>query len=220
MDNFEFINSSDRMFKMLKKYSEYCIKHIDDFRSSVVYEQYGIGGETIHRGYYCPSKIEDIVVGNARRGRITKRKEDIDNPDYIYGFDKENRLITVRKQCEFEMIIYTEHSEIGLTFWESDKSIMLISECCYCNEKIKSYTLCNYNPYMNSFLEILTENYEYMENKMIVDRFGLYPMGKTHVRFDFTVENGYLKSYTVNEIGNEESIWRDRVLKVRIKRAV
>ncbi len=33
----------------------------------------GLGGELMHRGYYCPSLIEDVVVGNTKRGRISKR---------------------------------------------------------------------------------------------------------------------------------------------------
>ena len=38
----------------------------------VMYKEYALNGETIHRGYYCPSPIRDIVISNCNRGRLLK----------------------------------------------------------------------------------------------------------------------------------------------------
>ncbi|MEH6949139.1 hypothetical protein V7068_19130, partial [Bacillus sp. JJ634] len=63
--------------------------------------EYLKGGETIHRGYYCPSPILDLIVGNAKRGRLLKRKPDFGKFTYEYGFDIDNRMIRVREVNEF-----------------------------------------------------------------------------------------------------------------------
>jgi ferredoxin-thioredoxin reductase catalytic subunit len=63
--------------------------------------EYSKGGETIHRGYHCPSLVLDLIVGNAKRGRLLKRKPEFGKYSYEYGFDIENRLIRVRGVNEF-----------------------------------------------------------------------------------------------------------------------
>ena len=49
------------------------IERVINETSQKVYSyKYGIGGQNLHRGWYCPSIIYDIVIGNASRGRIVK----------------------------------------------------------------------------------------------------------------------------------------------------
>lgn len=47
--------------------------------------QYTIGGETLHRGYYCPSLIKDIVIGNCNRGRLVRNTKKAKKITYEYG---------------------------------------------------------------------------------------------------------------------------------------
>ncbi len=44
-------------------------------------------------GYFYPSIIEDLVVGNLKRGRLYKTAE---NPRYIYDFDVEGRILRIQ----------------------------------------------------------------------------------------------------------------------------
>ena len=45
----------------------------DQIDKTVVRREQSSGGECMHRGYYCPSIIEDIVIGNIKRGRLIKK---------------------------------------------------------------------------------------------------------------------------------------------------
>lgn len=58
----------------------------------------GKGDECIHRGYYCPSLIKDIVIGNCKCGGIIKRRTAKSERDlsYEYGFC-DDQLIFVRQ---------------------------------------------------------------------------------------------------------------------------
>ena len=59
-------------------------------------EEKSRGGENIHRGFYCPSLIQDIVVGNCKRGSLCKSN----NPKatYTHYFDSNNNHIATRQQ--------------------------------------------------------------------------------------------------------------------------
>ena len=74
--------------------------------------EYSVGESALHRAYYCPSLILDIIHGNTKRGRATKKKPI--GTDYVYGFDCENRLITVDRGNQRETILYDGCYELGL----------------------------------------------------------------------------------------------------------
>lgn len=40
----------------------------------IIKVEYTKGGETIHRGFYCPSLVKDLIVGNLKRGKLLKKK--------------------------------------------------------------------------------------------------------------------------------------------------
>lgn len=61
--------------ELLSLYREYepCYDKLFDYaQSAICSTEYGRGGEFFHRGYYCPSPILDIIVGNANRGKLIK----------------------------------------------------------------------------------------------------------------------------------------------------
>ncbi|XEC94050.1 hypothetical protein AB6A23_22320 [Paenibacillus tarimensis] len=41
---------------------------------NIVRLAYSKGGEVIHRGFYCPSPVMDIIIGGMKRGRLFKKK--------------------------------------------------------------------------------------------------------------------------------------------------
>ena len=96
----------------------------------VVRTEYGIGGETLHRGYYCPSLIFDIVVGNVKRGRITSNPVYKKRAEYVYGFDRDNRLIVAEHPYGKEIISYDGTTVVGCEFSENGE-IEIYSECIY-----------------------------------------------------------------------------------------
>lgn len=204
--NVSFSEEAANFLKIIEAYRSQYLECFNEAASKVSFEQYGRGGECLHRGYYCPSIVQDIVIGRSNRGRLLKRlgaKE----PDFIYGFDENRQLRTVRRSFLREVIIRQNDSEIGIGISNYDNRIETVSECKYDGGKIKSYALCTCNMYDAEFDKILSvdkELYNYSDGKMSVDMFQLMSKISNHVRYNFPVEDGYLTSYTYEEFNGEE----------------
>lgn len=197
---------------------------LDFFNLKVTHRQYGLGGECLHRGYYCPSKIYDIVVGNVNRGIITKQKPVDRAPNFVFGFDSQNKLILVEQPGLSEIIYYKESFEIGIAI-SDDMKIQSLSECRFFGEKIKSYNYYLLDPYEKKVVERNEENYTYFKNQVQVDWSRSTVIDKTlvqqHEKYTFSIEDGYLASYSVQDLnGLEKTACNNRLFKVRLKRKI
>lgn len=134
--------------ELLGLYAEcepYYEKFFEDTQRAVCSIEYGRGGEFFHRGYYFPSPIFDLVIGNANRGKLLKRPRKDAIYDYIYYKDKDGNLIMVDKNlgdtdadkelCYREFIIKSGSREIAPCF-NFDKFLDQIN--------IASFSLCEY----------------------------------------------------------------------------
>lgn len=83
-----------RLFDLYDKY----LYSYDELRKKALaetcYREYSKGGESMHRGYYCPSPVYDLLVGNVNRGRLLKRRPAV-NYDYIYYLNEARQIIMV-----------------------------------------------------------------------------------------------------------------------------
>lgn len=83
-----------RLFDLYDKY----LYSYDELRKKALaetcYTEYSKGGEGTHRGYYCPSPVIDLVIGNVSRGRLLKRRPAA-NYDYIYYLNEARQIIMV-----------------------------------------------------------------------------------------------------------------------------
>ena len=70
-------------------------------KANVVTVKYGSGSTCLPRGYFCPSRVFDIVYGNVTRGRLLKTKPRTKIPTYRYGFDENGKLITAEEFDEW-----------------------------------------------------------------------------------------------------------------------
>ena len=140
MNDVDLTNTYEKLMKVIAdvNLNSNVEKILEQFNSKVIHKQYGFGGELLHRGYYCPSKIFDIVVGNVSRGKITKKMPVGRDPSFTFGFDSQNRLILVEQPGLSEIIYYKEQSEIGIAI-SDDMTIQSLSECHFLGEKIDSY---------------------------------------------------------------------------------
>ena len=96
MNNMYFSAECSRIESLIKEYLPKCKELFENFSTQVVTKQYCYAGD-IHRGYYNPSLIEDIIVGNTKRGRLTKKINPHCTQGYVYGFNKQSELITITK---------------------------------------------------------------------------------------------------------------------------
>ena len=168
------ITECRKITEIANYYHPLCNRIFNDYQTKISKKEYCVGGECIHRGYYCPDIISDIVIGSLTRCRLYKNIVP-NNPTYVYGFDKNGNLLTVQKKdengyCEYEIIIPDNQKEIGITFsvFEGQTEITCISVCEYKEGRIISYNNFLIYSFDNSVTEFKSHNYEYSESNMSV----------------------------------------------------
>lgn len=179
-------------------------KRIAEYEESVNIHQYAVGGECIRRGYYCPSPIRDIVIGNCKRGRIIKNLARVKQRIlYDFGFcDDKLLLIKNRGQLTTEYIAHSEGKQIGYTF-DKNMALITVSECIYAGDRLLCYLLADLLPSGN-LSSCEKELYEY-ENGQLQTATWYYQISSicTHNKFVFSHDSeGYLSSYKCIEFAN------------------
>ncbi|MCF2941899.1 hypothetical protein L1N85_26625 [Paenibacillus alkaliterrae] len=207
---------------------EYADK-LSELRASVEKEvvrlEYSKGGETIHRGYYCPSPVLDLIVGGKKRGRLFKKKiPEFGSYSYEYGFDKDDRLIRVKGINEFttpnsrfdeEYLIYRKNIVYGVEFDHLGK-LHVVSKCAYNNGNIIKYeqSVC----WMEIDADLYYEEYTYENNKLsevhvfynIEPLLGIYSESRYLVDQD---EDAKIIRLTGGKIVND--VWQKDVYEIR-----
>lgn len=209
----------------------------DEIRQNVKKITYGIGGETMPRGYYCPSLICDIVAGNVRRGRICHTVPTGTVPSAYYGFDGQNRLITIDRPFEKTCLIRDAAIERGFTL-DGVGEIQSVSECVYSAAgQIQKYSEFLFLDPEQTVTEFSIEEYTYLEDVLTVDRYHFFHfdhLGPTdpnisqkpiieHTRYIFKIADDRLRSYTVEKYCDGKrvpDIWDDRVFQVYAHRKI
>ena len=161
----------------------------------------------LHRGYYCPSPVYDLIVGNTHRGKLLNRITSRSKPSHAYGFDDNKQLLW----CDFinngnvsmsEYLVYRDHVIYGITF-DSTGHIRLVTEEVYQNSTFIQYTRC-LCPTLNGTpqcVELLREEYTYDEAGIRSSTWYKYihasdlPTVFKSTEFSFQREDGYIVSY-------------------------
>lgn len=115
-------------------------KHIGDLVAEAIetssHKAFGKGYHNVQRGYYCFDPLVDIIITNARRGRLVK-EEPIGN-HYSYWYDPSGRLSLIQNYQQSggsssiwnELLIYIKGYRIGITCKENcDSPIGVTLEC-------------------------------------------------------------------------------------------
>lgn len=173
------------------------------------------GTSDLHRGFYCPSLVYDIVIGNVKRGKPLKRMTTRSKQYYIYGFDQNDQMVWCKVYYSgihtyTEYFIYEGNSRYGFML-DKQNCLHVATQEQFENGKIVSflYGLCCGFGGELVWNELRQEDYHYDGNGLqFCDWFCMRPMllRLEHERYMFERENGYLKRYYVEElIGFEET---------------
>ena len=105
-------------------------------------QEYAKGGATIHRGFYCPSPILDIIAGGCDRGHLIKKPNSRSTFNYLYRKAGDKLKIIDRFDqlgdnafclCEREFIIENRSETVapmyGMTF--DIHNLSFLSLCRY-----------------------------------------------------------------------------------------
>lgn len=198
----EAIKQCDRIKCVIKKYeNEY--DNLIKIKKEIKRIQFSRNGSTIHRGYYCPSPIYDIIVGNASRGRLTKNEQ---STGFKYYYDDNNMVLAEsyedRQLYASEIILNKGEKELGLSYDNYGK-LSLISECKTSDGRISEYTKCLYLYTSKEIIDYHNEKYYYNNGLLESTKWielNLDIMLLNHREYRFNHEkNGYLSSYLMFE---------------------
>lgn len=164
----------------------------EELSAQTVRQEFSRGGEVIHRGYYCPSPVQDLVIGNNGRGKLLKGKPKTP-PSFTYGFNADGELITVSSASRGkECIFRTGDYELGvsrLSFSEVDSFVHLIAETRYRENRVSDVTI--YSLFFGHVTDFLKEVYTYTEEGLKVADYYFYT--------DFTNHSSELKSVILRD---------------------
>ncbi len=193
--------------------SEEVLKIKEDILKSCVSYKFGIGGANLPaRGYYCPSLIMDIVVGNCSRGRLVCKPKITTRPDFKYGFTEKGELVYIEnfyegKKVSSEYILREKDTITGFAFTDEDVLINYSREN-YENGRLVSYSLVFYDEMFGEAHSLHNETYNMNDRRMTASLFDYEPKhGRSSSScrgeyYCFDIDNdGYLTSYYLSENG-------------------
>jgi trehalose/maltose hydrolase-like predicted phosphorylase len=144
--------------EILEMFNEYCDKfqtiaqqdvstfdkQYNGLKRLVVSEEV-CSGSDMHLGYYNPSPVEDIVIGNVHRGKILKKTTARTKITHKYGFDCNGKLLIIQDYINNENIIVDYQDKtvmyIGIRDEFGNKYVSSIAECKYDqHQRISQYT--------------------------------------------------------------------------------
>lgn len=197
-----------------------------ELKGKITRYEFASGGQGLHRGFYCPSPILDIITGNLSKGKLLKTLTAKSKPTYTFGFDQQNALVIVENGLEKEIILHKEKLETGIKFSDS-LAISAITECVYQNGKICAYLVGSYDSINRRVVNSYQETYTYLNDLLSIvkttqfESFMRPPILKQE-EYHFQQDSaGFLSSYTVTEFDRGEikkSVWEGHSFKVNIKR--
>lgn len=196
----------------LQQYEE-ILKIKDGILKSCVSFKYGIGGANLPaRGYFCPSLIMDMVVGNCSRGRLVCKPKSTTRPDFKFGFTEDGELVYIEsfyegKKVSSEYILRENNTLTGFTFNDEDVLINYSREE-YENKRLISYSLVFYDEILGKAYSLHNETYSINDRRMTASLFdyepkhGKIPSSCRGEYYCFDIDNeGCLSSYFPSENG-------------------
>ncbi len=230
----DYLRISEDCMRVKEQILVYPTNYLNQYKKHVKMSNTTLYGSSsnINRGYFCPSLILDIIVGNAKRGRLIQNRtpKSATKIEYIFYLDNENRLSAIEHiPNEYEIIFYPNHKiSQGILFTENSKRI-LFTETQICGEQIQSFIQSEYDREAKMITDYYGEFYNYTAQRFSsVDVFRMQTSfsGFEHVKYIFQRdEEGWLKTYRIeNFFDNGEIdhnyIWNEHIWNVpsKIKR--
>lgn len=196
------------------------------YESEIAKEVIVANARYLHRGFFCPSPVQDLIVNNARRGRIITRPTARTRISHHYLYDKNGQLLIARAVLpngtyKTEYLVYEQNSVYGFSF-DAWGTLVGLSEERYEGGSINKYfcASCFNHEDHNIDFGITNMHYEaYLYDEVglrDVDFYYVSPLDKTldgHENIDmlihgnryrFTREHGQLSGFYAININGEE----------------
>ena len=124
-------------------------------------------GSSLHRGYYHPSPVYDILVGNTKRGKLLKCPTSAAKYTHKYIYGTENKLEKVETVVQssvafIEYIQRTGNRQLGFTI-DCFGNLSTVCEEIFDNNRLVAFSVlnCSFNGIEYSCYNYHFENYYY-----------------------------------------------------------
>lgn len=127
---------------------------------------FGLRASGLDRGFYCPSLIDDIVIGNVRRGSIAKNDPQPQDVSHVFYFASDNSLSAVDTIGTSKEVLLRENgSELGIVF--RAEGIFQITQCLFHCGRIARYEKVRvFEENSDHITEYLSESYAYEGSRL------------------------------------------------------
>ena len=199
---------------------------------NVVKKEFSRGGECLHRGFYCPSPVLDIVIGGCKRGKLIKKPRK--TPDFEYWFNADNKIILTKKAnipegfdssaIEYELIFnYYDFTESVIFQINPNKTVHIsgLTKCLYQNKQIQSYDYMSVFDEPFNCNEISNEEFFYNNGRLVSSVLQKYNFDVRIIFKDIFFYNynseGKIVSYTLETWDDSKripNVWDDHVFTI------
>ena len=171
-------------------------------KTEIVREAYCCGA-TLHRGYYHPSPVYDLIVGNTKRGRLSAKST---RPySHRYCFDRNDKLVRIEylhdgRVSHIEYLDYCEQFVRGITV-DCNGFLSAVTEEQYSHNRIVSFSIsqCYHVNGAYTCFDYHKEEYCYDEYGLSKCQFVNLTPGSGYMVdevYSFDRENGFLVSFS------------------------
>lgn len=200
---------------------------LTDMEQQAIRREYASGSD-LHRGFYCPCPVFELIVGNSHRGKLLKRLTSRSRPTHEYGFDADGRLLWAKRFHEgnpvfTEFLQYREDRRYGFTL-DASQELRTVTEEVFREGHLTRYTNCLTVQIGDTLrcVELNSYGYTYVDQSLIrydwdhfviprsmetvsvpgipevFDSCSALPPMLRHSRYHFNCENGIIVSYSIN----------------------
>lgn len=197
--------SYDDLIQRAQRFMADIDAHQESFEARIERTEVG-QASLLHRGFYDPSPVDDIIIGNAKRGKLLKRLSPRSKDYIVFCFDDQGRMIMVKKfwngkQCYTEYLQHQNDQVFGVCININGEITEIVHENYDC-QRIACYRKVLYSK-SEGIISVGEEYYFYDEQGLKaceVHTFFQNPFegGKwidNQNNYEFERENGYLSQY-------------------------
>lgn len=162
-------------------------------------------GSTLHRGYYHPSPVYDLIVGNTKRGRLCRKLRVTPKLAHHYYFDSDEKLACIEtlyhgKIAYIEYIKYHGPNVMGITV-NCNGELSAVCQALYSDNRILRFAIAHCYRKENDYC-----CFDYHKEAYIYDASGLSECHFINLKpssdyiidetYQFERENGFLVAFS------------------------
>ena len=166
---YDYAAEASRFSALVEQYADR-EKELAEERAEAAEKEFARGGETIVRGFYNPSPLEDAITEGRGRGSLTKVFS-LKTTKFIYSFDAAGRIMTIEsvdhgKVWAKEYIINRKSESLGFLY-DAEGRLTRIAEERYADGKLTDWSVFQFFNIQPESWDLDCDQYSYQDGALI-----------------------------------------------------